>query len=419
MTSFVDLKLINPLLRAVKACGYTTPTLIQERAIPPALDGSDIMGCAQTGTGKTAAFALPILQYLHTRHGDSRSGHPRRIRALILAPTRELAQQIGDAFADYGRYTDIRHTTVFGGVSQQRQTRDLRRGVDIVVATPGRLLDLKQQGFVAFRDIDVLVLDEADRMLDMGFIPDVRRIVSDCPRDRQTMFFSATLPYLVGELAKNMLYKPVQVSVTPAEPTPETIEQAVYFVERRDKRALLEHFLDDPAVKKALVFTRTKRRADRVERNLNRGRYNAGVIHGDKSQGSRERALHRFRRGQTRILIATDVVARGLDVEGISHVVNFDLPHEPENYVHRIGRTGRASATGKAISFCGVDERAFLVDIEKQLKMRIPVVEEHPYKSVLPPPSNKPAAGRRSVRRWTASRSRRAGRVGRPTLRVS
>ena len=377
---FEDLTLDDDLVRAVRAAGYTVPTPIQARAIPHVLEGRDVLGCAQTGTGKTAAFALPILQRLG-RVPPPRGQRP--VRVLVLSPTRELAAQIGDFFASYGRHTSLTATVIFGGVGQEAQTRALRQGVDILVATPGRLLDLMGQGFVRMDRLEVLVLDEADRMLDMGFIHDVRRIIAALPRQRQTLFFSATLPRDIQDLARDILRDPVRVEVTPAATTLETTRQEVYLVEKPDKRALLAHLLEDPAITRALVFTRTKHGADRLVRYL--GRHGqAEAIHGNKSQNARERALANFKRGTTRALIATDIAARGLDVDAVSHVINFDLPNEPEVYVHRIGRTGRAGASGIALSFCDLDEREYLADIERLIRMPLAVVAEHPYRSPHP-----------------------------------
>jgi ATP-dependent RNA helicase RhlE len=381
---FEDLSLVEPLVRAVHAAGYTTPTPIQEQAIPHVLAGRDLLGCAQTGTGKTAAFALPILQRL-SRAPATRPGQ-RPVRVLVLSPTRELAAQIGDSFSTYGRHTGLTNTVIFGGVGQTPQTDALRRGVDILVATPGRLLDLMGQGFVKFDRVEVLVLDEADRMLDMGFIHDVKRIIAKVPRQRQTLFFSATLPRDIQELARDILTDPMRVEVTPPTTTVEAIQQHLYFVEKDDKRALLAYLLEDPVITRALVFTRTKHGADRVVKHLGRGGGRAEAIHGNKGQGARERALANFKSGATRALVATDIAARGLDIDAVSHVINFDLPHEPEVYVHRIGRTGRAGASGIALSFCDVDEREDLDQIERLIGMEIPVVADHEYRSPHPPP---------------------------------
>ena len=368
-------------MRAVRSQGYTQPTPIQQHAIPSVLEGKDLLGCAQTGTGKTAAFAMPILQRLAAAVPPP--GH-RPVRALVLTPTRELAAQIDESFGVYGRHVDLRHAVVFGGVSQVPQQRALRKGVDILVATPGRLLDLMGQGLVRFDRLEVLVLDEADRMLDMGFIPDVRRILARLPARRQTLFFSATMPSTIQGLADSILRDPVEVRIRPEAPAVETVAHAVYFVEQGHKQALLHHLLEGPRIDRALVFTRTKHRAERVACALSRANISADAIHGDKSQGARERALQEFKDGKTRVLVASDLAARGLHVESISHVINFDLPQEPEMYVHRIGRTGRAGATGQALSFCSLEERGWLSSIERLIRMAVPAVEEHPFRSALP-----------------------------------
>lgn len=377
---FAELGLIEPLLRAVSGEGYTVPTPIQVQSIPHVLAGRDLLGCAQTGTGKTAAFALPILQHLVHSQGSQQQqkGQKRAIKVLVLSPTRELASQIGDSFQAYGRHTGFKHTTVYGGVGQNPQVSALKRGIDILVATPGRLLDLQGQGHVHLENIEVFVLDEADRMLDMGFIHDVKRIIKLIPRKRQTLLFSATIPREIAGLAKDLLHDPVSVSVTPEQPTVERIEQAVYFVRsKNDKQNLLETLLRDPSVRRALVFTRTKHGANKVVKQLSRERITAEPIHGNKSQAARERALANFRLGKTRVLVATDVAARGIDIDEISHVIQFDLPNIPETYVHRIGRTGRAGAEGIAISFCAPEERPFLKDIEKLIRKSVPVIREH------------------------------------------
>ncbi len=383
MTSFNDLKLIEPILQAVKSEGYDEPTPIQTQSIPHVLAGSDILGCAQTGTGKTAAFALPILQRLCTSRAP---GAKRSIRALTLTPTRELAAQIGDSFTAYGRNTGLRCSVVFGGVSQRPQQEALHRGVDILVATPGRLLDLAYQGLIDFFALEVFVLDEADRMLDMGFIRDVDKIVSMLPAKRQTLFFSATMPPEIKRLADNILHDPVQVAVAPPCATVDLINQSVYFVERIDKPSLLTNLFKDRSMSRVLIFTRTKHGADKVARNLFRGRVNAMAIHGNKTQGARESALAAFKSGRIRALVATDIASRGIDVDNVTHVINYDLPNEPESYVHRIGRTGRAGASGEALSFCDTTERVFLADIEKLIKKHVARVGEHPFKSSVPPP---------------------------------
>ncbi|GHG76365.1 DEAD/DEAH box helicase [Comamonas sp. JC664] len=376
--TFDELQLQDTLLRAVKAEGYTTPTPIQQKAIPHALAGRDVLGVAQTGTGKTAAFALPILQRLSAK---APPGGARPVRCLVLTPTRELAGQVGDSFGTYGKNLPLRHTVIFGGVGQNPQVQALQRGVDVLVATPGRLLDLMEQGCVSLRSLEVFVLDEADRMLDMGFIHDVRRVIKALPSKRQTLFFSATLPPDIVDLARSILTDPVRVEVTPASSTAETVSQQVYFVEREQKRGLLTHLLKDGNIRRALVFTRTKHGANRVAKQLEGAGVSSAAIHGNKSQNARERALDEFRSGTLRVLVATDIAARGIDIDGLSYVVNYDLPNVPEQYVHRIGRTGRAGASGTAVSFCDAEEREYLRDIERTIRRNVPVVEDHPYRS--------------------------------------
>ncbi|MCY1076185.1 DEAD/DEAH box helicase [Archangium lansingense] len=385
--TFEDLKLAEPLLRAVKAEGYTTPTPIQVQAIPHVLEGKDVLGCAQTGTGKTAAFTLPILQRLSVgRPPPPARGRP--IRALVLSPTRELAAQIGDSIRAYGRFTGITSAVIFGGVGQNAQEQVLKQGVDILVATPGRLLDLMNQGFVSYKSLEVFVLDEADRMLDMGFIHDVKRVIAKLPTQRQTLFFSATMPPEIQGLANSILKNPVRVEVAPVATTAETIDQRLYFVEKEQKRGLLVHLLQtDRAIERVLVFTRTKHGANRVAKQLEAAGIGAEPIHGNKSQNARERALAAFKSGTCRVLVATDIAARGIDIDGITHVINFDLPNVPETYVHRIGRTGRAGAAGIALSFCDTEERAYLKDIERTIRRRVPVMEAHSHRSNLPPPA--------------------------------
>lgn len=373
---FQDLKLIDPLLRAIRAEGYDEPTPIQAQAIPHVLAGRDLVGCAQTGTGKTAAFALPLLQRLVASTENRKRGV---IRILVLSPTRELATQIGDSFAAYGRHTRLRHTVIFGGVGQQPQVQAVQRGVDILVATPGRLLDLMNQHLIRLDTVEMFVLDEADRMLDMGFIHDVRRIISALPTRRQTLLFSATMPQDIQDLADRFLVNPVRVEVTPQATTVEKIDQSVFFVAKKDKRALLEHLLSDQDIRRALVFTRTKHGANKLTQQLERAYIQAEAIHGNKSQSARERALANFKSGKTRVLVATDIAARGIDVDNVTHVINFDLPNEPESYVHRIGRTARAGAAGTAYSFCDIEERPYLNDIERLIRLRVPVKTEHPY----------------------------------------
>jgi ATP-dependent RNA helicase RhlE len=390
--TFETLRLIEPLARAVRDEGYTTPTAIQQAAIPHVLAGRDLLGLAQTGTGKTAAFALPILQRLAATgrrpHGD------RPIAVLVLTPTRELASQIGDSFAAYGRHLGYRHTVIFGGVSQKPQERELRHGVDILVATPGRLLDLMQQRFVHLSKLEIFVLDEADRMLDMGFIHDVKKVIAQLPPRRQTLFFSATMPPEAQKLADVLLKDPVTVAVTPVSSTAEKVDQHLFFVEKNDKRQLLSHLLGDRKIQRALVFTRTKHGANRVAEYLHKNGVHADAIHGNKSQNARERALERFKQGESRVLVATDIAARGIDIDDISHVFNFDLPNVPETYVHRIGRTARAGASGVAISFCDADERAFLADIERLTRRELTRVEDHPYRSTIPFSASRPQATR-------------------------
>ena len=361
---FEDLRLTEPLLRAVRTAGYVHPTPIQAHAIPLVLAGRDVLGCAQTGTGKTAAFALPILQRLSKR--SARATVPAgSIRALVLCPTRELAQQICESFRSYGRYTDIRQTVVFGGVNQGPQVRALRSGLDVLIATPGRLLDLMGQGLASVAGTEILVLDEADRMLDMGFLPDLRRILSHVPRKRQTLLFSATMPPPIRKLAGDILHDPVPVQVARVSSPAPSVAHWVYHVEKVEKPALLMHLLTQIPFTRALVFTRTKHGADKVVRKLDKGGVPVAALHGNKSQNARTRALREFRSGRTPVLVATDIAARGLDVEDISHVINYDLTPEPETYVHRIGRTGRAGAAGTAMSFCTSQEHEDLRAIER------------------------------------------------------
>jgi ATP-dependent RNA helicase RhlE len=365
--AFAALGLTHELVRAVAQEGYTRPTPIQERAITPVLEGRDLLGCAQTGTGKTAAFVLPVLQRL------VRSARTGKVRALVVAPTRELAIQIDERITAYGRHLGLRHTVIYGGVGQRAQEEALRRRPDILVATPGRLLDLMEQGFVRLDAVEVLVLDEADRMLDMGFIHDVRRIVAAVPQQRQTLLFSATIPSEIARLVASVLRDPVRIDIAPEVTTAERVDQCVYFVAKADKRHLLERLLREENAERSIVFTRTKHGANRLAEQLTRAGLRAEAIHGNKSQGARERALEGFRSGTLPVLVATDLAARGIDVDGVSHVFNFDLPNVPESYVHRIGRTGRAGASGRAIAFCDAEERPLLRDIERFVKKPIPV----------------------------------------------
>lgn len=377
--TFEQLNLVEPILNALKHEGYTTPTPIQEISIPIILKGTDLLGCAQTGTGKTAAFAIPILQHLYLDKGSDRA--PRKIKVLIVTPTRELAIQIGESFAAYGRFMDVRHTVIFGGVNQQSQVNALKNGVDILVATPGRLLDLQTQGYIKLKDLTTFVLDEADRMLDMGFIHDINKILKLIPAKRQTLFFSATMPNPIRVLANTMLTKPEEVSVTPVSTTAETIQQEVYFVDAANKRELLVHVLQDKKIDTALVFTRTKHGADKVQRMLSKAKIQTEAIHGNKSQNARQNALRNFKDRTTRVLVATDIAARGIDIDALNLVINFEIPNIPETYVHRIGRTGRAGLDGKAVSFCDVEEIPYLRDIHKLIGMQIPVVSDHPFPS--------------------------------------
>ncbi|MDZ4806677.1 MAG: DEAD/DEAH box helicase [Bacteroidota bacterium] len=372
--AFKQLNIIEPILKAVAAEGYTIPTPIQQQAIPLVLQRKDLLGCAQTGTGKTAAFAIPILQILHEQKPMAQG-----IKVLILTPTRELAIQIDESFAAYGKHTGIRNTVIFGGVSQLHQTNALKRGVDVLVATPGRLLDLMTQGYIRLDKLQIFVLDEADRMLDMGFIHDVKKVIAKLPAKRQTLFFSATMPPEIQKLANVLLTNPSKVEVTPPSSTVDKIEQSLYYVGKMEKPELLLHLLQDKEIRTALVFTRTKHGADKVVKILQRFNIRAAAIHGNKSQNARQAALADFKNGTLRVLVATDIAARGIDIDELTHVINFEMPNIPETYVHRIGRTGRAGNTGIAISFCSREERDELRDIQKLIAKNIPVVQEHPF----------------------------------------
>ena len=380
--SFVNLNLQPTLLKALTQEGYTSPTPIQSKAIPVILEGKDIIAAAQTGTGKTAAFALPILQLLSQE--ENTVPGKKFIKSLILTPTRELAAQISESFHSYGRYTSIRNITIYGGVSQRPQESALRGGADVLIATPGRLQDLMEQRLVNLSRVKIFVLDEADRMLDMGFIHAVKKIITHLPPQKQTLFFSATMPKEIARLAKDILVDPVEVSVTPVSSTAEKIEQSLYFVEKNNKRQLLLHLLKNEAISSALVFTRTKHGADRVVKDMAFAGIHAEAIHGNKSQQARIRALHNFKTGKTKILVATDIAARGIDVEELSHVINYELPNIAETYVHRIGRTGRAGRSGIALSFCDAEERDYLKDIQKLINRPIPVIGDHPFESTVP-----------------------------------
>ena len=387
---FEDLSLSKSIQRAVFEEGYTQATPIQEKAIPFILAGKDLVGCAQTGTGKTAAFAIPIIHNLHRMVGSSKK--TKVIRCLVVTPTRELAVQIGESFDTYGKYTNIRQVTIFGGVSQVPQVDQLKKGIDILIATPGRLLDLHKQGFIDFDDLHYLVLDESDLMLDMGFINDVRKIVKLVPTNRQTLLFSATMPMAIRELADTFLNKPEYVSVTPVSSTAEIIEQQIYFVGKEDKRGLLYHLIRNENLSNVLVFVRTKHGADNVVKALKKHGVNAEAIHGDKSQTARQRVLDNFKNKEISVLVATDIAARGIDIESLPYVINFDLPNIPETYVHRIGRTGRAGNGGISISFCAKDEEPYWKDIQKLIKVDVKTIKDHPFpwKDEEPNPDAKP-----------------------------
>ncbi|MCZ6837088.1 MAG: DEAD/DEAH box helicase [Planctomycetota bacterium] len=437
---FSELGLSEPINRAVASEGYTTPTPIQAKAIPEILAGNDVLGCAQTGTGKTGAFALPILHRLggplaqegqgpenqrkkkNNQHGRNRRGkqpfnqqpsQPGKPRALILCPTRELAMQIFESFITYGRHTRLRHTVVFGGVSQHHQVRKLRSGIDVLVATPGRLLDLMNQGHIDLRSVEILVLDEADRMLDMGFIHDIRKIVEKIPTPRQTLMFSATMPREIRKLADSVLVNPVSIEVAPEATTVDAIDQYIYRVDRKNKGLLLSRILCQDNVKRALVFTRTKHGVDKLVKVLKQAGIDAGAIHSNKTQNARTRALQAFKNGRVPVLIATDIASRGIDVEEITHVVNFDMPYEPDTYVHRIGRTARAGASGIALSFCDHDEHGFLKSIERKIKKELEVLEDHPDLALQAPPKRWEKGGNHSPKKSYGGKPHRGrGRNG-------
>lgn len=375
---FSELQLIEPVLQALSKEGYSSPTPIQQKAIPPILQQRDLLGCAQTGTGKTAAFTIPVLQLMHQQQQASGRKHAQ-LQTLILTPTRELAIQIGESVKAYGHFLNLRHHVIFGGVPQFSQVQALKRGVDILIATPGRLLDLMQQGHINLSTIQFFVLDEADRMLDMGFVQDVRRIIAKLPAKRQTLFFSATMPTEIQQLANMLLTSPVKVEVTPVSSTAEMIQQTVYFVEKQNKLSLMVKLLEDTSIESLLVFTQMKHAADKLARQLNNHGIRTEAIHGNKSQNARQSALNNFKKRKTRVLVATDIAARGIDIDELTHVLNYELPNVPETYVHRIGRTGRAGASGVAFSFCDWSEKTFLTDIQKLIKKQIPVVKDHPY----------------------------------------
>ena len=375
--TFNNLGLIQPIIEALEEKGYTQPTPIQEQAIPILLKRRDLLGCAQTGTGKTAAFAIPIIQLIE-QSKDDQAGK-RKVKALVVTPTRELAIQIGENFTAYCKHTRLRNTVIFGGVKQGAQTNALRGGVDILVATPGRLLDLIQQGYITLKHIEYFVLDEADQMLDMGFIHDIKKILAKLPKERQSLFFSATMPKNIVALSREILGNYDKVTIQPEQATAERVEQAICYVAKKDKPALLAHLIHDKNPESTLVFSRTKHGADKIVRKLSKANITAAAIHGNKSQNQRQRALGDFKKGKLNVLVATDIAARGIDVSQLELVINYDLPNVAETYVHRIGRTGRASASGESISFCDIDEKAHLKDIQKLIGQHIPVIEDHPY----------------------------------------
>lgn len=390
---FKDLNVLPNILKALEKENYAVPTPIQEKAIPVILSGRDLLGCAQTGTGKTAAFAIPTIQLLSK---DSVStSKVKSIRTLILTPTRELAIQIFDSFNTYGRYTNLKACVIFGGVAQKPQEEKLKQGVDILIATPGRLLDLMNQKQADISRIKILILDEADRMLDMGFIHDVKKIISKTPVNKQTLLFSATMPPDIANLSKELLKNPAKIEITPASTTVEVIDQYLYYVDKENKKNLLAHILKDASIKQALIFSRTKHGADRIVRQLAQAKITAQAIHGDKSQGARQNALNDFKNKKLRVLVATDIAARGIDIEELSHVINYDLPEVPETYVHRIGRTGRAGLSGVAISFCNFDEKELIENIQKLIRKRLIEIKEHPYPLVNNFPSEKKTQQRR------------------------
>jgi len=374
---FKDLEIIEPILRALKEEKYTEPTSIQEKAIPLILQKNDVLGSAQTGTGKTAAFAIPILQHLY--HDRQHRNSPHKIKSLIVTPTRELAIQIAESFTVYGKYTGIKNTVVFGGVSQGAQTDSLRNGIDVLVATPGRLLDLMDQGFITLKNIEYFVLDEADRMLDMGFIHDIRKIIAKLPYKRQSLFFSATMPKNIVDLSKKILRYPKKVEVSPVSSTAETIKQYLYYTNKSSKKELLVHILQDQMIDQVLLFSRTKHGADKIARNLKKQKIKTAAIHGDKAQNQRQKVLAQFKTGEIRVLVATDIAARGIDIDKLKYVINYDIPNIAETYVHRIGRSGRAGENGNAISICEPEENAYIKEIEKLINLKIEVVNNNPY----------------------------------------
>jgi ATP-dependent RNA helicase RhlE len=404
--TFNELQLIEPVLQALSKEGYTTPTPVQAQSIPAILQRRDLLGCAQTGTGKTAAFTLPLLQLMFEEKQETRPAHPQ-LHTLILTPTRELAIQIGESIAAYGRYLPLKHHVVFGGVPQQAQVNAIKKGLDIIVATPGRLLDLMQQGVVSLSSIKYFVLDEADRMLDMGFVQDVKRIIAHLPHQKQTLFFSATMPTEIKHLASILLRNPVKVEVTPVSSTAEMIQQSVYYVEKHHKQSLLLELLKDGSIETLLVFTQMKHAADKLCKHLQKAGISAEAIHGNKSQNARQAALRNFKNRKTRVLVATDIAARGIDIDELTHVLNYELPNVPETYVHRIGRTGRAGADGTAFSFCDWSEKTFLTDIQKLINKQITVVKDHAFDVPSMHAVTTPAASNASTFRNFSSQMRR------------
>ena len=394
--TFKNLGIIEPILRALEAEGYTHPTPIQEQSIPILLNRKDLLGCAQTGTGKTAAFSIPIIQHIHNEKIHKKG--KRKITALIVTPTRELAIQIGENCTKYGKFTHVNNTVIFGGVKQGAQTNALKNGIDILVATPGRLLDLMNQGYISLKDIKYCVLDEADHMLDMGFIHDIRKIIAALPDKRQSLFFSATMPQSIVKLSQSILGNPEKVTIKPEQATSEKVEQALYYVSKKSKTKLLTHIIQENDIDSLLVFSRTKHGANKIVKQLGKVQIKAEAIHGNKSQGARQRALENFKNRDTKVLIATDIAARGIDVDELELVINYDLPNVPETYVHRIGRTGRAKNSGVAISFCNIEERAYLKDIQKLINQKIPVVTKHPFADEVEemPTKKKPTRGQRN-----------------------
>jgi len=383
---FEDLNIIEPILKALKEQDYTEPTLIQEKAIPVILERNDVLGSAQTGTGKTAAFAIPILQHMYNDRREN--DRTRKIKALVITPTRELAIQIAESFSTYGKYTGIRNTVIFGGVKQAAQTSSIRNGVDVLVATPGRLLDLMDQGYVRLNDIEYFVLDEADRMLDMGFIHDIRKIIAKLPVKRQSLFFSATMPGNIVELSKKILRNPMKIEATPAATTAETVQQFLYYTNKASKPDLLKHILKDHKITQVLLFARTKHGADKIVRNLTHQNIKAAAIHGDKAQNQRQKALAQFKDGQIRVLVATDIAARGIDIDKLKYVINYDIPNIAETYVHRIGRSGRAGEEGTSISMCEPEENSFVKDIEKLINQKITLIANNPFPQTEKPMTN-------------------------------